>query len=147
MKNVLIIPDGAADAPLEALGGKTAFEAARTPNLDALSALGRLGTAKTTPAGMPCGSDVCTMSLLGYDPAEKLDALLKAKLDPELLAVALESIAQLAVRKGTPFTTRYSARLVASMKPSSQAASHFSLTKVVLLTIAAAIVRQLLTVS
>ena len=69
MKNVLIIPDGAADAPLEALGGRTAFEAAKTPNLDALSKLGRLGTAKTTPGGMPCGSDVCTMSLLGYDPA------------------------------------------------------------------------------
>ena len=70
MKHVLIIPDGAADFPLEALGGKTAFEAARTPNLDALSNLGRLGTARTTPAKMPCGSDVCTMSLLGYDPAK-----------------------------------------------------------------------------
>lgn len=70
MKHVLIIPDGAADAPLEAFGGKTAFEAARTPHLDALSELGRLGTARTTPAGMPCGSDVCTMSLLGYDPAQ-----------------------------------------------------------------------------
>ena len=69
MKNVLIIPDGAADAPLEALGGRTAFEAAKTPHLDALSGLGRLGTARTTPEGMPCGSDVCTMSLLGYDPA------------------------------------------------------------------------------
>ncbi|BAM03520.1 cofactor-independent phosphoglycerate mutase [Phycisphaera mikurensis] len=69
MKNVLIIPDGAADAPLEQLDGRTAFEAAKTPNLDALSGRGRLGTARTTPRGMPCGSDVCTMSLLGYDPA------------------------------------------------------------------------------
>ena len=70
MKHVLIIPDGAADKPLEEMDGQTAFEAARTPNLDALSGFGRLGTAKTTPAGMPCGSDVCTMSLLGYNPAK-----------------------------------------------------------------------------
>jgi len=68
MKYVLIIPDGAADFPLDELDGKTAFEAARTPNMDRLSKMGRLGTAATTPQGMPCGSDVCCMSVLGYDP-------------------------------------------------------------------------------
>ncbi len=68
MKYVLIIPDGAADFPLDELGGRTAFEAARTPNMDRLSLMGRLGTAATTPQGMPCGSDVCCMSVLGYDP-------------------------------------------------------------------------------
>ena len=68
MKYVIIIPDGAADEPLAELNDRTPFEAAATPNLDKLAGEGRLGTAATTPAGMPCGSDVCSMSLLGYDP-------------------------------------------------------------------------------
>lgn len=68
MKYVVIIPDGAADFPLEELDGKTPFEAARKPNTDRLSIEGRQGTAATTPEGFPCGSDVCSMSLLGYDP-------------------------------------------------------------------------------
>ncbi|MBB6430527.1 cofactor-independent phosphoglycerate mutase [Algisphaera agarilytica] len=68
MKYVLIIPDGAADERLAELGDQTPFEAADTPNLNKLAMSGRQGTAVTTPEGMPCGSDVCTMSLLGYDP-------------------------------------------------------------------------------
>lgn len=70
MKYVIIIPDGAADAPLEELEGKTPLEAARTPAMDRLAVVGRQGTAATTPPGMACGSDTCTMSLLGYDPAK-----------------------------------------------------------------------------
>ncbi|MEM9753419.1 MAG: cofactor-independent phosphoglycerate mutase [Planctomycetota bacterium] len=70
MKYVLIIPDGAADERLAELGDQTPFEAAATPNLDRLALAGRQGTAATTPDGMPCGSDVCTMSLLGYDPRQ-----------------------------------------------------------------------------
>lgn len=68
MKYVIIIPDGGADEALAELGDRTPFDAAQTPNLDVLAAAGRLGTAATTPEGMPCGSDVCSMSLLGYDP-------------------------------------------------------------------------------
>jgi len=68
MKYAIIIPDGAADHPLEELDGQTPFQAAQTPNLDRIAMMGRQGTAATTPQGMPCGSDVCTMSLLGYDP-------------------------------------------------------------------------------
>lgn len=68
MKYVIIIPDGAADMPLEELDGKTPLEAARTPAIDKLAVVGRQGTAATTPPGMACGSDTCTMSLLGYDP-------------------------------------------------------------------------------
>lgn len=69
MKYVIIIPDGAADFPLEELDGKTPFEAAHKPHTDQLSIEGRQGTVATTPEGFPCGSDVCSMSLLGYDPA------------------------------------------------------------------------------
>ena len=39
-----------------------------SPTWDALAKAGRIGTANTTPDGMTCGSDVCSMSLLGYDP-------------------------------------------------------------------------------
>jgi 2,3-bisphosphoglycerate-independent phosphoglycerate mutase len=70
MKYVIIIPDGAADHPIAELDGKTPFEAANKPHTDRLSMQGRQGTAATTPKGMPCGSDVCSMSLLGYDPLE-----------------------------------------------------------------------------
>ncbi|MFZ4575982.1 MAG: cofactor-independent phosphoglycerate mutase [Phycisphaerales bacterium] len=69
MKYVIIIPDGAADLPIPELDGRTPFEAAATPNLDALAELGRVGCAHTTPKGFEAGSDVCSMSLLGYDPA------------------------------------------------------------------------------
>lgn len=68
MKFALIIPDGCADEPQEALGGRTPLEAARTPNMDAVARHGRVGRADTVPASMPSGSDVGTMSLFGYDP-------------------------------------------------------------------------------
>jgi 2,3-bisphosphoglycerate-independent phosphoglycerate mutase len=67
-KYVIIVPDGAADEPLEPFGGQTVLEAAETPNLDAISAMGRQGLAQTVPNEMEAGSDVAQMSLLGYDP-------------------------------------------------------------------------------
>jgi len=69
MKYAIIIPDGAADFPIEELDGRTPFEAARKPHADRISSEGRQGTAATTPRGAPCGSDICCMSLMGYDPA------------------------------------------------------------------------------
>ena len=69
MKYAIIIPDGAADDPLPQLDGRTPLQAARTPNMDALAAAGRVGTARTVPDGFESGSDVAIMSLLGYDPA------------------------------------------------------------------------------
>jgi 2,3-bisphosphoglycerate-independent phosphoglycerate mutase len=67
-KYAIIIPDGAADEPLEQLGGKTILQAAETPNMDKISAQGRMGLVRTIPAGLEPGSDVAQMSLLGYDP-------------------------------------------------------------------------------
>lgn len=69
MKYVIVIPDGGADLPVPELNGQTPFEAARTPILDSLARRGRVGAAFTTPEGFEAGSDVCSMSLLGYDPA------------------------------------------------------------------------------
>lgn len=68
MKYVIVIPDGGADLPIPELEGKTPFEAAHTPALAALARIGRVGCASTTPASFEAGSDVCSMSLLGYDP-------------------------------------------------------------------------------
>jgi 2,3-bisphosphoglycerate-independent phosphoglycerate mutase len=68
MKYVVIIPDGAADAPQASLGGKTPFQAARTPALDALAASGRVGETNHVPASLAPGSEVACMSLMGYDP-------------------------------------------------------------------------------
>jgi 2,3-bisphosphoglycerate-independent phosphoglycerate mutase len=68
VKYVIIIPDGAADLPIEQLGDHTPFEAAYLPHLARLAAYGRVGAACTTPEGFEAGSDVCSMSLLGYSP-------------------------------------------------------------------------------
>lgn len=70
MKYVIIIPDGAADFPLPELNDRTPFEAAHMPNLAKVAAEGRVGCAFTTPPGFEAGSDVCSMSLLGYDPTK-----------------------------------------------------------------------------
>ena len=68
MKYAIIIPDGAADEPLAELGGKTPLEAAQTPNMDRVAMEGRQGLVRTVPEGFESGSDVATMTLLGYDP-------------------------------------------------------------------------------
>src|SRR5688500_7484857 len=69
MKYAIIIPDGAADDPLSHLGGKTPSAAPHTPPLTAIARAGRIGTVRPIPDGFESGSDVATMSLLGYDPA------------------------------------------------------------------------------
>ncbi|MHC4704818.1 MAG: cofactor-independent phosphoglycerate mutase [Planctomycetota bacterium] len=67
-KYVMIIPDGAADEPIEQFDNKTVLEAANTPNMDKVSAQGKQGIVRTIPQGFDPGSDVAQMSLLGYDP-------------------------------------------------------------------------------
>jgi len=69
MKYLLIVPDGMADEPIEALGGRTPLMAAQTPNLDSLVRAGAVGRVRTIPEGMPPGSDVAALSIMGYDPA------------------------------------------------------------------------------
>ncbi len=66
----IVVPDGAADMPVEELGGKTPLRCAETPGLDRLAREGRCGTALTIPPGLPAGSDVANLALMGYDPRE-----------------------------------------------------------------------------
>jgi len=68
MQYVIVLPDGVADVPLEALGHKTPLEVAKHPNMDAIAAWGITGWAHTIPEGFAPGSDVGCMSVFGYDP-------------------------------------------------------------------------------
>ncbi len=69
MKYVVCVPDGCADEPVEALGGRTPLEVAAMPVLAGLAARGQVGRAAVIPEGLPPGSDVGNMSIFGYDPA------------------------------------------------------------------------------
>ena len=67
MKHIVILGDGMADEPIEALGGLTPLQAADTPYMDKLAALGRNGRLKTVPDGFHPGSEVANMAVLGYN--------------------------------------------------------------------------------
>ena len=68
MKYVIVLGDGMADEPIEALGGKTPLEYAKTPTMDLLAEKSEIGLAHTIPEGMKPGSDTANLSVLGYDP-------------------------------------------------------------------------------
>ncbi len=70
MKYVVLVPDGCADEPLAALDDRTPLEAAAMPHLDRLASHGEVGRAAVIPEGLPPGSDVGNLSILGFDPAE-----------------------------------------------------------------------------
>lgn len=57
-----------ADYPLAELGQKTPLEAANIPTMDYLAQHGETGLVQTIPEGMPPGSDVANLSIMGYDP-------------------------------------------------------------------------------
>ena len=69
-KIVYVILDGLGDDPLDALGGRTPLEAARTPHLDGLARDGRNGYVTTVGEGIAPESDIAVFSILGYDPRE-----------------------------------------------------------------------------
>jgi 2,3-bisphosphoglycerate-independent phosphoglycerate mutase len=69
MKYLVFVPDGCADEPLDELGGRTPLAAAHMPRLAALAARGEVGRANVIPPGLPPGSDVGNMAILGFDPS------------------------------------------------------------------------------
>lgn len=92
-------------AKREALGLTQADVAARIGVHPGNYHLWEKGTRIRTFSRIMAACDVLDISpneLLGYDPAEKLDTMVKDRLDPELLGAALEAIAQLAATKATP---------------------------------------------
>jgi len=68
MKYIVLLGDGMADYPVPELGGSTPLEVADKPYMDFLAQHGELGLARTVPDGMPPGSDVANLSVLGYNP-------------------------------------------------------------------------------
>ena len=70
MKYVIVLADGMADYPIEALGGKTPLEAAASPHMDGISRLGQCGIVKTVPDSLSPGSDTANLAVMGYAPEE-----------------------------------------------------------------------------
>ena len=68
MKYIVVLGDGMADEPIEALGGLTPLEAASTPAMDALASGGEMGMVQNVPLGMSPGSEIANLSVMGYDP-------------------------------------------------------------------------------
>jgi len=88
MKYIVLVPDGLADEPLKELGGKTPMEAANTPNMDYLAQHGLSALTQTIPDGMPPGSDIGNLSLMGYDPQKNFSG--RASLEAANLGIKLD---------------------------------------------------------
>ncbi|MEM2102806.1 MAG: 2,3-bisphosphoglycerate-independent phosphoglycerate mutase [Candidatus Bathyarchaeia archaeon] len=67
MKAILIIGDGMADRPIKELNNKTPLETAKKPTLNKIAKTGICGLIDPIAPGIVPGSDVATLSLLGYD--------------------------------------------------------------------------------
>jgi 2,3-bisphosphoglycerate-independent phosphoglycerate mutase len=67
---VVVLLDGLADRAHDSLAGRTAVEAARTPNLDAFCARGSCGLMYAIGPGRAPSSEVAHWSMLGYRPEE-----------------------------------------------------------------------------
>ena len=71
MKNkkfIVLLGDGMADKPVEALGGMTPLKFAKTPNMDSVARNGVSGMIRTILPGFEPGSDVANLSVMGFDP-------------------------------------------------------------------------------
>ncbi|MBE6786747.1 MAG: cofactor-independent phosphoglycerate mutase [Ruminococcaceae bacterium] len=68
MKYLVLLCDGMADTPFEALGGKTPMELANKPLIDKLARTSVVGMCRTVGNGLKPGSDVANLSVMGYDP-------------------------------------------------------------------------------
>jgi 2,3-bisphosphoglycerate-independent phosphoglycerate mutase len=87
MKYAIMIGDGMADRPVTELGGLTPLQAACTPNMDNVAAKGVIIQAKTIPQGYPAGSDVASLSIMGYDPQKSYTG--RAPLEAASLGIRL----------------------------------------------------------
>ena len=67
MKYLVMLCDGMADEPFEALGSKTPMELAKKPMMDSLAKKAEVGIMRTVDGKMSPGSDVANLAVLGYD--------------------------------------------------------------------------------
>lgn len=68
MKYFVLLCDGMSDHKIRELNNKTILEYANTSNFDYLAKNGQCVSIYTAPDGMYPGSDVCNLSVFGYDP-------------------------------------------------------------------------------
>ncbi|MCB9824543.1 MAG: hypothetical protein H6806_08075 [Planctomycetes bacterium] len=92
MRTLVLCLAGAADRPVEDLGGRTPLEAAATPHLDRVAAEGRLGRVVAAPAGMRPEEVAFVLALYGLDPSSYGD--IGATLDAAGLGVEVGSLDQ-----------------------------------------------------
>lgn len=88
MKYLIILADGAADEPLEVLGGKTPLQAANKPLIDKLAREGVNGRLVTVPNGYNPGSEIAHLGLLGYDVAKVFEG--RGSLEAASMQVPIE---------------------------------------------------------
>lgn len=88
MKYIVVLGDGMAGEPLDALQGRTTLDAAITPHMDALAARGEVGLTKMVPEDMKPGSDVANLGVLGYDPKKYYSG--RSPLEALSVGVAME---------------------------------------------------------
>ena len=106
MRILFVILDGLADRPQAVLGGKTPLDAAQTPHLDRLAALGTTGLLTPLAPGVPVESDTAHFLLFGYDldrfPGRAAFEAIGRGIDvPPGAVVLLASFAQTSVHYGT----------------------------------------------
>ncbi|KAA0257443.1 cofactor-independent phosphoglycerate mutase [Deferribacter autotrophicus] len=70
MKYIVLLCDGMSDHKIDKLDNKTVLEYTRAANFDKIAKEGRCGFIHTTPKGWYPGSDVCNLSIFGYNPVE-----------------------------------------------------------------------------
>lgn len=68
MKYLVLLCDGMSDHKIDELGGKTVMQYADTSNFDLMASRGVCGLIHTAPGGFYPGSDICNLSVMGYDP-------------------------------------------------------------------------------
>lgn len=92
MRTIVVAIPGAADRPIEELGGRTPLEAASAPNWGRLSTDGRLGRVATAPEGMRAEESAFVLALFGLDPTAYGDV--GASLDALALDMGVGSLDQ-----------------------------------------------------
>jgi 2,3-bisphosphoglycerate-independent phosphoglycerate mutase len=70
MKHIVILADGCADHPVARLHGKTPLQFAHKPHIDRLAREGRTGMFETLEEGLPTGSEIANLVVMGYNPRE-----------------------------------------------------------------------------
>lgn len=68
MKYLVLLCDGAADYPINELGGKTPLAAAKKPMMDKLAKKSLTGLVSNVPEGMVPESDTANLAVMSYDP-------------------------------------------------------------------------------